>query len=163
MITWGWLSVEFKLIFVACFWFYWYLVRFSNRKLQVGLIRDAKFIWWEQWDVAKTSYGEWWILVLSPLDFREIIWMTSLIQLQSCTIHYNRQTTPLWRFRWHEFALLVATSFAYVVPILLITNLNAELSCWGYTNKISWSRWHKWSTEAGGLAAVYCCYFLFPF
>ena len=28
----------------------------------------------------------------------------------------------------------------------------------GYTNKISYSRWHKWSTEAGGLA-VNCLYF----
>ena len=25
----------------------------------------------------------------------------------------------------------------------------------GYTNKMSWFRWHQWSTEAGGLA-VYC-------
>ena len=37
-----------------------------------------------------------------------------------------------------------------------------HIVAFGYTNKMSWSRWPLWSTEAGGLV-VYCFYCVYPF
>ena len=41
-------------------------------------------------------------------------------------------------------------------------NLYYHQKALGYTNNMSWPRWHRWPTEAGGLA-VYCLNCLYPY